>query len=623
MINALPPVIPSKWDPEDILFDSLCDQFEDKLVELSSPTISTFVDQVPARIRPKLFRELLFLLLQFEETRQNYIPLRDIIKDFPQFESVVFDVYKQRRPNNVTIINKLLASDTDIPSDATIEIEQPTSINVGEVVQIGKYSVLHHIDSGGQGDVFLARHPTLRKNVVIKLSRRPIAPDSTSRDRLVEEGQLLAQLNHRNLVRVIDLDFHEQRPFLVMDHLEGPTLREFSRISPLESSKAVQWVIDLCHAVTEAHRNSIIHRDIKPANIVLVDGIPTLIDFGLAISTNEDLNNQDSGVAGTISYMSPEQTYSNQSKIGPATDVFGLGAVLFFLLENRSPLRAANPGKTITVQDARRFDGEAISPLVAHHPCGDILVRALSNNPAHRYDSPTQFAEALATTQPKLISSPTITKRTAILLFSCVLAFGFAGFLTSDPADSNPAPTTSLENVDYEVEFNLRQDTAIYLYEWDGVRLINEEELGEAKYWMPSIVGEWGFVTYRFPVPFEIGQAKVRAAISIFPEWRNDERFDDDAVARLDVSSDGETWHQIAEVSKQTMQVGLETKLIDISRYVAGGTTIFVRGRVMATKEWLNVGPIFAQFLRSPPDPHHDGHRNWDAFHLQVTQCGE
>ena len=89
------------------------------------------------------------------------------------------------------------------------------------------------------------------------------------------------------------------------------------------------------------------------------------------------------------------------------------------------------------------------------------------------------------------------------------------------------------------------------------------------------------------------------------------------------MSSDGETWHQIADVSKQTMQVGLETKLIDITRYVAGGTTIYVRGRLLANKEWLNVGPIFAQFLRSPSNAQHDGHRNCDAFHLQVSQCGE
>lgn len=139
---------------------------------------------------------------------------------------------------------------------------------------------------------------------------------------------------------------------------------------------------------------------------------------------------------------------------------------------------------------------------------------------------------------------------------------------------------------------------------------------------MPSVAGEWGHVTYKFPIPFEIGEAKVRAAISIFPAWRNDKRFDD-AVARLDVSSDGNTWHQNAEVSKRTMRVGLDTKLIDIYRYVAGGTTIYIRGRLLASKQWANVGPVFAQFLRSPPVSQHDGSRTWDPFHLQVSQCGQ
>lgn len=623
MINAIPPVKPSAWNPEDILFDSLCDEFEDGLLELSAPNIANYIQRAPAILRPRLFNELLFLFLQYEDNQQRYIPLKDMLQEFPQFEVIVFNVYKQHRPTNVTIINNILASETDIPSDVTIGTEQSSSLNVQEVVQIGKYAVLHHIDSGGQGDVFLAIHPTLQKNVVIKLSRKTVAEQSNSRDRLVEEGQLLAKLNHRNLVRVIDLDFHEQRPFLVMEHLEGPTLREYSRRSPLEPAKAVQWVIDLCSAVTEAHIHSIIHRDIKPANVVIVDGVPTLIDFGLAISTDEELSNPESGIAGTISYMSPEQTYTDQSKLGPTTDVFGLAAVLFYLLENHSPLHAANQGDTITLQTARKFCGEAIAPVVAHHHCSAVLVRALSNNPANRYASAKEFADALALTQPKLIARRLITKRTGSLIISFLLTVSIWGYLTPGSNVSNPAPTTSLEHVDYEVEFSLRNDTSSYLYEWDGVRLINEEELGEAKYWMPSIAGEWGFVTYKFPVPFEIGQANLRAAITIFPEWRNDERFDDEAVAILDVSSDGKTWHKIAEVSKHTMKVGLETKLIDISRHVAGGTTIYVRGRLLASKEWTNVGPIFAQFLRSPLSVKHEGGRRWEAFHLQVSQCGQ
>lgn len=623
MINAIPPVIPSQWSPEDILFDSLCDRFEDELVKLNNPDIATYIDQAPATIRQKLFHELLFLFLQYEDTHRRYIPLRDMLEDFPQFEGVVFSVYKKHRPTNVTIINNLLASETDIPGDVTIGVDESSSLNVQEIVQIGKYSILHHIDSGGQGDVFLARHPILRKNVVIKLSRKQVALQSTRRDRLVEEGQLLAKLNHRNLVRVIDLDFHEQRPFLVMDHLEGPTLRDYSRRSPLEPSAAVQWIIDLCFAVTEAHNHSIIHRDIKPANIVIVDGVPTLIDFGLAISTDEEMILSDSGIAGTISYMSPEQTYSDQSKLGPTTDVFALGAVLFYLLENRSPLLAANHGKTVTLNTARRFCGDSIAPLIAQYPCSAVLVRALSNNPSDRYSSAKQFAEALASTQPKERDNPHITRRQVLLLVTFILAIGIWGIFAPDHTASNPSPTNSLDQVDYEVEFSLRNESSRFLYEWEGVRLINEEELGDAKYWMPIVTGEWGFVTYKFPIPFEIGQAKIRAAISIFPEWRNDERFDDDAVARLDVSSDGNKWHQIAEVSKRTMLVELETKLIDISRFVAGGTTIYVRGRLLASKEWENVGPVFAQFLRSPLTAKREPGRSWKAFHLQVSQCGE
>ncbi|MBT4694503.1 MAG: protein kinase, partial [Planctomycetaceae bacterium] len=459
LINVPSPAIPSRWSPNDIVFDRLCDQFEDDILTDKIPEISVYLDQAPASIRPKLFRELLILRMQIEMTQQNHIPLRETLDIFPQFEAIIFDIYKQYRPSNVTIINKIIASETNIPSEATIGLGQAEPLNIHEVVQIGKYSVLHHIDSGGQGDVFLARHPTLRKNVVIKLSRTSVEPGSSSRDRLIEEGRLLAKLNHRNLVRVIDLDFHEQHPFLVMDYLEGPTLREFSKVRPLEPATAVQWVIDLCHAITEAHNNSIIHRDIKPRNIVVVNGIPTLIDFGLAISTHDDPSNLESGVAGTISYMSPEQTFSSQSKVGPATDVFGLGTVLFYLLENQSPLRAANPNKTITAHDARQFDGETIAPLVSNYLCHKPLVRALANQPANRYNNARQFAEALSSTQPSLRSIPIITKRTAVVLTIGFLAICIWGFRTATPPDINPVAPTSLAAADYEIQFNLHQQT--------------------------------------------------------------------------------------------------------------------------------------------------------------------
>lgn len=623
MVKPLPPVIPSKWNSDDILLDKLCDQFEDQLSELKTPNIHAFLQRATPSIRSTLFRELLFLLLQAQEFQGKLPPIRDVLADYPEFESAVFEVYRQLRSNNETIINEIIRTDTDVPSDATIGEATTPPINVSEVVQIGKYSVLRHIDSGGQGDVFLARHPTLENNVVIKLSRREVALQSTSRDRLVEEGQLLAKLNHLGLVRVIDLNFHEQRPFLVMDHLQGPSLREYSGNVPLDAATSVQWVIDLCCAVQEAHNNSIIHRDIKPSNVVIVNGIPTLIDFGLAITTNEDDSYQEVGVAGTVSYMSPEQTYSNATKLGPATDVFGLAAVLYFLLENESPLRAANKGISITLQDARRFDGSMITQQIAHHRCRDVIVKALSNNPAHRYHTASAFAEALATTQPQLSFRKAISTRVRMLFYASCLAIITWVLIYTNQTHSNPIPVGSLSKVDYEVEFSLREDLSSYLYDWDGVRLINEEELGHAKYWMPNEVNKWGYVTYKFPIPFEIGEAKMRAAITIFPAWRNDERFDDNAVALLDVSSDGETWHQVAEVSKETMQVGLPTKLIDISRYVAGGSSVFVRARLLATKEWPNVGPIFAQFMRSPLTSQHDGHRNWEAFNLQITQCGE
>ncbi|MBT4844482.1 MAG: hypothetical protein HON92_03535, partial [Planctomycetaceae bacterium] len=139
MNNSRLPVIPACWSAEEIMLDSLCDQFEEELLKLDSPSVSAYIDRATGNIRAKLFRELLFLLLQYEELGQQYIPIKGMLEDFPQFENIIFDVYKQRRPSNATIINKLFDSETDIPTDATVEGDEPSSFNVHEVVRIGKY----------------------------------------------------------------------------------------------------------------------------------------------------------------------------------------------------------------------------------------------------------------------------------------------------------------------------------------------------------------------------------------------------------------------------------------------------------------------------------------------------
>ena len=146
---------------------------------------------------------------------------------------------------------------------------------------IGKYLVVEQLDEGAQGQVFRVIHPKLGRDMVLKLGRQPVGDDE--RTSLVAEGRLLADLEHINLVRIYDLDFHNDRPFLVMEYIHGRNLEDYARDEPVTPRRAAELVAKLAGALAMVHRRGIIHRDIKPRNILIDEaGQPRLIDFGLA-----------------------------------------------------------------------------------------------------------------------------------------------------------------------------------------------------------------------------------------------------------------------------------------------------------------------------------------------------
>src|SRR5262249_50859623 len=145
--------------------------------------------------------------------------------------------------------------------------------------RIGKYLIVATLGSGGQGTVYRAVHPTLGKELVIKLARSPLRGRPAERGGLVAEGRLLGELGHPDLVRVIDLACHEDRPFLAMEYVPGRTLSQYAEQHRIALRQAAAIVASAARAAAAAHRRGIVHRDIKPANI-LIDGQgrPRLID---------------------------------------------------------------------------------------------------------------------------------------------------------------------------------------------------------------------------------------------------------------------------------------------------------------------------------------------------------
>ena len=268
--------------------------------------------------------------------------------------------------------------------------------------RIGKYVVVEELEAGGQAFVFRVLHPELGRDFVLKLGRRPLAAgqrpeaQAAAQSGLLREGRLLAQCEHPNLVRAIDLDFHEGQPFVVMEHVPGLNLEQFVDQHRPDPRQAARLVTELARAVAYLHARGITHQDIKPRNVMVDDqGRPRLIDFGLARLKHAWSDERDEPSGGTAAYMSPEQALGCSEGIGPWTDIFGLGGLLYYLLTRR-PLYHGASRISVTLQAIK---GEYL-PVRQLNPgtprmLERICRKALAAEPRHRFHSAPELERAL------------------------------------------------------------------------------------------------------------------------------------------------------------------------------------------------------------------------------------
>lgn len=287
---------------------------------------------------------------------------------------------------------------------------------------IGKYHVVGELDSGGQALVYRALHPLLGKDVAIKWGRNPAHLETADRDRIVAEGRLLAELEHPNIARVFDLDFHEDRPFLAMEYVRGCDLKGYLRQQRLTPRQAARVVAEVARAVAAAHRRGITHLDITPRNILLAeDGRPRLIDFGLAQLRHAWGESEAGPVGGTPGFMAPEQARGESESIGPLSDIFALGGVLYYLLVNEAPFPGADRYRVLQRTCEGKVDLSPLGTAKAPRTLTAICRRTLAADPQQRYPS----ADALADDLERYLRRP--RRRLVLLLASLALLLALAG----------------------------------------------------------------------------------------------------------------------------------------------------------------------------------------------------
>jgi WD40 repeat protein len=230
---------------------------------------------------------------------------------------------------------------------ATLPPSRPGAPAPGDRVAVPGYEVLSELGRGGMGVVYRARQTKLGRVVALKmiLSGAHAGADDLARFRT--EAEAIARLLHPNIVQVYEVGEHDGLPYFSLEYCGGGTLERKLAGTPLPPAEAAALVETLAHAMQAAHERGVIHRDLKPANVLLAeDGTPKITDFGLAKKLDEQSQTATGAVMGTPSYMAPEQAGGGKD-LGPACDVYALGAILYECLTGRPPFKGPTPLDTI------------------------------------------------------------------------------------------------------------------------------------------------------------------------------------------------------------------------------------------------------------------------------------
>ena len=306
-------------------------RFEQAMRSGEAPVIEDFLRNHPDTIRTGLLENLLLLECDYRLEQGEQLPIDD---------------YRRRFPKDAELVNKAISAYQDRHS------EQASALG-----DIDHYTPIRKLGQGGMGEVWLANDTKLERRVALKLLPTDLAGDHDRRQRFLAEAKAASALNHPNVCVIHEVgETTNQRPYIVMEYLDGQTLDEFVRGGRGDMAVVLNVAIQIADALAAAHSHRIVHRDIKPSNITVnVRGQVKVLDFGLAKrlsdatqsndSATVDLQTQSGTVLGTPRYMNPEQALGKP--IDHRSDIFSFGVVLYELVTGRLPFEGESFGEIV------------------------------------------------------------------------------------------------------------------------------------------------------------------------------------------------------------------------------------------------------------------------------------
>ena len=282
-------------------------------------------------------------------------------------------------------------------ADETLDRQNGARPNSALVRYFGDYELLGELGQGGMGVVYKARQVSLNRTVALKMLKSDVLATLDEQRRFQNEAEAVALLDHPNVVPILEVGIHEGRRYFSMKLVSGASLDKTLEDYAANPRAAARIVATAAQGVHHAHQRGILHRDLKPANILVDDqGEPHVTDFGLAKRVEGDSELTHSGaILGTPSYMAPEQASGVRGAVTTASDVYGLGAVLYALLAGRAPFRGDSVIETL--QQVRDQAPVPPSKLRANVPrdLEIIALNCLEKLPSRRYTSALALSDDL------------------------------------------------------------------------------------------------------------------------------------------------------------------------------------------------------------------------------------
>lgn len=287
------------------------------------------------------------------------------------------------------------------------------------------YEILGCVGQGGMGIVYQARHLRLNRLVALKMVRKERA-DALIRFQI--EAEAIGQLQHPHIVQIFEIGCDQHSPYMALEWVEGGSLADYLKGKPQKPKIAAQLLVSMARAIDHAHRRGIIHRDLKPANILMSKSsegavvaaetpfdescllpVVKITDFGLAKRLENPINQTQTGeVLGTPDYMAPEQAFGGNHPVGPGSDIYALGAILYEMLIGRPPFQSFHPLATLDqVRTEAPTPPRSLQPNIPRD-LETICLTCLNKNPNRRYKSAEALAEDL---QRFLNSQPIVARR--------------------------------------------------------------------------------------------------------------------------------------------------------------------------------------------------------------------